>query len=168
MKMLTIKQAQSKFQIYDDDVCIYTLTKDEESFCIKNAYDRKVALLKPQKESFSLFQDKKKIAFELIFETRAAGTWMDRKHTLTLEGNDGNYVFYSGRMLGKDMLIGYEADDFVFQIDHYDDHAVMFLKQPEYAVYAGLYYAYFIFNGKQYSDSEDFLSHLPEDMMSFV
>lgn len=168
MKMLEIKQNNDILEIYDESVCVYHALVENDTYVLKNAYDRKVAMLSPQKESFSLFQDKKKIAFDFVFETRNAGVFHDQKQIISLEDKESNFTFYSGRMLGKDILIGYEKKEFIFQIDMYENKAIIFLKQPEYAVYAALYCLYFLSNNKQYSDSSIFLSHLPEDMMSFV
>lgn len=168
MKMLEIKQTQDMLEIYDETVCIYQAVKEEEKYILKNAYQRKVAMLTPIKESFSLFQDKKKNSYDVIMETRNIGVFHDQKNSISITNEESLFTLYSGRMMGKDILIGYENKEFIFQVDLYENKALIFLKQPEYAAYASLYSLYFISNNKQYSDSSTFLSHLPEDMMSFV
>ncbi len=166
--MLEIRRGPCGFEVYDDMTCIYKIMQEEGCYVLKNVYDRKVAVLRPSKDPFSFFPERKKTVYDFIFETRQAGTFCADRHAASLEEKGIRYICYSGRLMGKDMLIGYEDDNFIFQIDHYDERTSMFLKQPEYAVYASLYFGYFMFNGKRYSESDDFLSHLPEDMMSFV
>lgn len=168
MKMLNIQKQKDQYLIYDEDVCLYSILTEQDNYVLHNAYCRKVAMFSPAKETFSLFQDKKKLNYDFIYETRTKGTFVDNKQTFTLTDKNSIFSFYSGRMMEKDILIGFEKKEFIFQIDNYDDHAVIFLKQPEYAVYASLFYLYFMHHDKPFSDSDVFLSHLPDDMMSFV
>lgn len=168
MKMMNIQKQEHDYQIFDEDVLIYTIQVEEDTYILKNAYARKVAMFTPAKESFSLFQDKKKKTFDFVYETRTNGSFTHYKQQFSLEDKGVSFSFYGGRMMGKDILIGFEQKEFIFQIDNVDDQAIMFLKQPEFAVYASLYFMYYMANDKPMSDPSQFLSHLPEDMMSFV
>lgn len=171
MKMLSIKKTDINFFVYDEDVKILKGTFDHQNgikISIYNAYDHKLLQCNSAKNSFKLFQGNKKEMYDCIFENGSTGELSDTKDGCLLEKGAYQYRLYSGIMNLKDMLIGYENSNFIFQIDSYQDETIVFLKDILYADIALFYFIFFHAKDKQYSSTSAFLTNMPEDMMNLL
>lgn len=171
MKMLTVSYHIDEINVYDDDEKVFHgqfLHQQDVTYILHDAYDKEVLSLKTLKRKRSFFQRHKKDIYTIMKDQVDCGHFLIKKTCVSCDVDQVTYTMYSGVINGNEMLLIYDDQKFIAQIDIYQKESVLFLKDVSLTHIAVFMYMFFLEIGKVYSDVASFVAHLPHEMEVFL